>query len=95
MSSLLDSCTKDELPDPAAAHVISRVFVEAWLRSVDRKDGRRFLENLGTVLETHEEMVHVVPIRGPKAQQAARAEREALAAIRQMLGVWLLSLPPK
>lgn len=96
MPTLLEPSTTDETPDPAAAHVISRVIVEAWLRSVDRKAGKKFLENLGTVIEAREEMAHVVPIRrGSKAELAARAEREALAAIRQMLGVWLLSLPPK
>lgn len=95
MPTLLDPSVEDELPAPSAAHVISRVIVEAWLRSVDRKEGRRFLENLGAVLETQEDLAHVVPIRGPRAQQAAQAEREALAAIRQMLGVWMSSLPPK
>lgn len=91
-----DASSRDELPDPISAHVISRVIVEAWLRSVDRREGKRFLGNLAMVIEAREEMAHVVPIhQGPQFRQAAKAEREALAVIRQMLGVWLLSLPPK
>lgn len=92
MPALLDPASPDELPDPCASLIISRVIVEAWLRTVDRKEGRRFLENLGGVISTREDMVRVVPIRGANA---AKAEREALAAIRQMLSFWLLSLPPK
>lgn len=89
---LLDPSTRDELPDPNASLIISRVIVDAWLQSVSRKQGKKFLENLGRVITTREEMARVVPIRGGGAEQA---ERQALAAIRQMLSFWLLSLPPK
>lgn len=94
MPATLEPTTKDELPDPSAPLIISRVIVEAWLRSVGRKDGLLFLENLARVLGDREEMSSVVPIRRTDSgRAAARAEREALAALRQMLPVFIATLP--
>jgi len=95
MPTLLDPTSRDELPEPQAALVISRVIVEAWLRTAPRKEGATFLQNLACVLGDHEEMERVVPIRRTEAGiAAARAEREALAALRQMLPIFIASLPP-
>lgn len=94
MPALLDPSTRDELPDPSAPLVISRVIVEAWLRTVPRRTGAMFLENLACVLSNQEEMACVVPIRRTDSGiAAARAEREALAALRQMLPVFIATLP--
>lgn len=94
MSPLLEPSTKDEQPAPSASLIVSRVIVEAWLRSVDRKTGAAFLENLACVLADQEEMASVVPIRRTeRGAAAARAEREALAALRQMLPVFIATLP--
>lgn len=91
---LLDPSARDELPDPSASLVISRVIVEAWLRTVSRKQGALFLENLANVLADREEMASIVPIRRTANGIAtARAEREALAALRQMLPVFIATLP--
>lgn len=94
MSAFLDPTTADELPDPAAPLVLSRVIVEAWLMTVSRKEAEAFLKNLGAVIASREEMMHVVPIRRtPQAEAAAKAEREALAALRQNLSIWLARVP--
>lgn len=96
MPAYLDPSLSDELPDPSASLVISRVIVEAWIRTVSRRQGAEFLKSLAAVLEDREEMACVVPIRRTeKAAAAARAEREALAALRQMLPVFIATLPPR
>lgn len=90
----LDASTPEEIPNPNASLVCSRVIVEAWLMSVSRKQGKRFLENLATVIESREEMAHIIPMQR-RTRDASRVEREALAALRQMIAVWLMRLPPR
>lgn len=91
-----DAAANDEFPRTSASLVTSRMIIEAWLRTVDRKQGKRFLGSLTVLIETREHMADVSPIRPPPDfKQAAKAEREALSALRQMLGVWRLRLPPK
>lgn len=87
---------QEELPKPTASLECSRVIVEALLSTVPRQQGAKFLENLARVIGDREELASVVPIkRTVAAQEAARAEREALAALRQMIAVWIARLPPK
>lgn len=94
MPAHLEPTSKDELPTPSAELVLSRVIVEAWLRTVTRKEGAAFLQNLAGVIGDSEEMAAVVPILRTEAGRAkARAEREALAALRQMLPVFIATLP--
>lgn len=86
--------TSDGHPDGALA--TSRMIVEAWLQTVGREEGARFLKNLGVVLANQEEMSCVVPIRRTAAgKAAARAERDASSALRQMLPVFIARLPPE
>lgn len=96
MPQLLDPSSPNDLPDPHASYIVSRVIVEAWLQTVSRKQGKRFLENLASVLQSREDMAHVVVFRRrPTSKDIAKVEREALAALRQMIPAWLLRLPPK
>lgn len=81
------------MPREAASLLLQEMVVEAWLATVPRDVGMQFLQNLARLAEQRADMRRVVAIRrsGRQVDRAA-AERQALAAFREMLEVWMARL---
>lgn len=90
------SAQSEDMPDPAAALVLWRVSVEAFLEVSSRKKGEEFLSVIAGKLASEESLSQVLTIR-PEIQRSAvqRARREAGELFRRYLPVFLARLPRK
>lgn len=84
----------EELPPPAAAIVLWRVSVEAFIATAPRRRSETFLRLMAEMLASEENLSAVFHIR-PTSERAAvaKARREAAAMFEKLLPLFLARLP--
>lgn len=85
----------EELPEPDAALTIVRTGVQALCVALGRRKAEKFLREWVRIASTEDSIRLLFPTRPPGEREAqARAQREALAWLRQVLPAMIGSLPP-
>jgi hypothetical protein len=89
----LDKTEPAEMPAENVGLRLCEILVEAYIVCRPREEGLAYLECIARIASEREEMRHVVQIRrSDKMSARAVAERQTLAALRDMLEVWMARL---
>lgn len=79
-----------ELPEPSAELILLRVMAEAYVATMPRKKGERFLRTVAEKLANEESFASVFPIRPTPQWIASRtARRQAVGQYRAWLPTFL------
>lgn len=91
----LEPADTSRLPDPHASLAIIRITAQAFIKTMGRKKGERFIRELAVAISQEECVRLLLPARPPNQRAAqAKAQDEAAMWLRQILPVLLSAIPP-